>query len=147
MEYIGLNEIMDEVRGMLEATGLFRLVTKGAITGAENLFLAIPELSEFPAAIVNCPPQRFPQPVAWRELALEIILVDEFLPLSMEEKAASACALLDGVVAKVTGTEPGKSLCMACGANLMLEDIMALAVDSQHTAWLVETRVISKIKA
>ncbi len=147
MEYIGLNEIMDEVRGKLEASGLFRLVSKAAITSVENLFAAIPELSVFPAAIVNCPPQNFPQPAAWRELALEIILVDEFLPLSMEEKATSACTLLDGVVEKFTGLQPGQTLRMNCGASLMIEDIMALAVDSQHTAWLVETRIISKIKA
>ncbi|MFA7462149.1 MAG: hypothetical protein WCY59_03265, partial [Anaerovoracaceae bacterium] len=73
--------------------------------------------------------------------------VDEFLPLSMEEKATSACTLLDGVVEKFTGLQPGQTLRMNCGASLMIEDIMALAVDSQHTAWLVETRIISKIKA
>ena len=138
---------MDEVRVKLEASGLFRLVSKAAITSAENLFLAIPELSVFPAAIVNCPPQMFPQPAAWRDLSLEIILVDEFLPLSMEEKATSACTLLDEVVEALTSSQPGQTYRLSCGASLMIEDIMALAVDSQHTAWLVETRVVSKIKA
>lgn len=147
MEYIKLNDIMDEVCGKLSASGLFRLVTKAAITGAANLFKVIPELSAFPAAIVNCPPQTFPEPAAWRELALEVILVDEFQPFSMEEKAESACRLLEGVVEQLTGEVPGQPYRMVCGADLMIEDIMALAVDSQHTAWLVETRTISKIKA
>jgi len=43
--------------------------------------------------------------------------------------------------------QPGQTYRLSCGASLMIEDIMALAVDSQHTAWLVETRVVSKIKA
>lgn len=147
MEYIGLNEIIDEVKGLLEASALFQSVSKAAITGVENLFAAIPELSAFPAAIVNCPPQTFPQPAAYRELALEIIVIDEFVPLSMDEKATSACTLLDGVVQQLTAKVPGQTYRLYCGASLMIEDIMALAVDSQHTAWLVETKVVSKIKA
>lgn len=146
MEYIGLNAIMDELKGRLAASGLFREVSKVAITSAENLFEAIPELSAFPAALVNTPPQTFPEPGAWRDLAQEIILVDEFLAGDMERKATSAAELLDGVVGLLTGDEPGQACGLACGASLLIEDIMALAVDSQHTAWLVETRVVSKIK-
>lgn len=145
MDYVGLSAIMDEVKGKLEESGLFQHISKAAITGVENLFAAIPELAAFPAAIVNTPPQTFPSPGAWRELALEIIVVDKFLPLSMEEKAQSACVLLDAVVRGLTAAEPGKSLKLTCGAHLTVEDIMALAVDSQHTAWLVETKVSSPI--
>lgn len=146
MEYVSLLDIAEEVKQKLTASGLFSEVRRAAITGAENLFAAVPELSVFPVAIVNTPPQSFPVPGAWRDLALEIIIVDEFVPLDMEAKAESACRLLDGVVQALTPTQPGQSLRLDCGANLLLEDVMALAVDSQHTAWLVETRVKSPIK-
>lgn len=146
MEYVKVDDIMTELKGKLVGSGLFRTVTKAAITGAENLFRAIPELSAFPAAIVNCPPQTFPTPGAWRELAVEIIIVDEFLADDMERKASSAVALLDGVVTMLTAATPGQSLRLAVGANLTLEDIMAVAVDSMHTAWLAECKVHSPIK-
>lgn len=142
MGYVSLESIMDEVRGLLEESGLFELVGKAAITGVENLAKAIPALAVTPCAIVNCPPQAFPN-AAWRELALEIIIIDEFLAHDIEEKAESACRLLDGVVNLLSAEHPGQRLMLACGAVVLLEDIMAISVGSGHTAWLVETNVKS----
>lgn len=141
-KYVGLETIMNEVKGLLVESGLFEDVSKAAITGVDNLISAMPGLSATPSAIVNCPPQAFPNP-AWRELALEIIIIDEFHPLDMEERAESACQLLDGVVDLLSAEHPGQRLQMACGAIILLEDIMAISVGSQHTAWLVETNVKS----
>lgn len=145
MEYVKLIDIMNEVRGILEEGDLFEQVSKAAITSRENLFEAMPYLASFPAAIVNCPPATFPTPGAWRELALEIIIVDKFHGMDMEAAADSACRLIDGVVSRLTPSVPGQTKKLACGANLSIEDIMALALDSQHTAWLIETRIVSKI--
>lgn len=140
MAYVGLSEIMAEVEALLRGTGLFRLVTRAAITGAENLYVMLPALTTTPAAIVNVPQQSITNP-AWRELGLEIIVVDVFRPVDAQAKADSACALLDAALAVLSAGSPGTALALACGAHLMPEGITALAVQSDHSAWLLECRI------
>lgn len=127
MQYIKtIEETCELIRARLEATGL---LPGGAytvvLTGFENLWKVVPELTRFPAALVS------PGRVAPEELSvaqaveIAIFVVDDFRGIG--DQAASGAALMDAIRDSLTGDMPGQSLDIE-GVHFLFDSIRPVPV-------------------
>ncbi len=142
MEYPLINDSLALIAARLAAMvcdeqPLFKEIRTVVISGYENLFELLPDLTMFPAAVVACGGGEFPHNAAARELEIAVIVIDEFQVTS--EQAASGYKLLDQVTGGLTGSRPGTALKLE-NHHFLMQSFMPLELDSTHTAFKFELK-------
>ncbi len=140
MDYPKITDVIEAVKGRLsdlqyeDGAPFFAEVRGAVISGWENLFQAIPELTSFPVAVVAAGDINTEHLAAARSVSLVVIVIDEFC-FSAED--LSAYDRIDRIAGALSGDVPGQTLKLG-GANLLFEAVEPLNVDPSHTAWLVK---------
>ena len=140
MEYPAINKILAAVCERLQeipdpaalAQPLLREIRTACITGYENLFALLPDLTAFPAAIVAAGNLSFPEMATVREVELAVIIIDEFR--ASPELAVAGYDLVDRFAGCLTGPFPGAALELD-GVHFITEGIQPLELDGDHTGW------------
>ncbi len=126
MQYIKtIAETCELVRARLEETGLFQTAVTVVLTGFENLWNVLPELTLFPAAIVS-PKCVSPEELSMAQtIEISVFVVDDFQGIG--DQSASGAALMDAVHNSLTGDIPGQALDID-GVHFLFDSIRSVPV-------------------